>query len=113
MAKRYDPKLDKEERELLRSIERGEWKPVDNMRSEMKRYAGYARYTLQKMRKNRRVNIRLSELDIESLQKIAVEEGIPYQTLMASVLHKYVNGRIIEKFTGNSGEARRSTSRRA
>ncbi|HEX4048599.1 MAG TPA: hypothetical protein VH309_12220 [Elusimicrobiota bacterium] len=79
----------------------------------MKRYAGYARYTLQKMRKNRRVNIRLSQLDLESLQKIAVDEGIPYQTLMASVIHKYVNGRIAEKYASIGFGARSAKTRRA
>lgn len=100
MAKRFDQKLDAEERELLRSIERGEWKPVKNMRAEMKRYAGYARYTMEqrrKMRKVRRVNIRLSPDDLVGMQMKALAEGIPYQTLMASVLHKYVTGRLVEK----------------
>ncbi|HXS99885.1 MAG TPA: antitoxin [Elusimicrobiota bacterium] len=97
MAKRRPLKLDAEERELLRSLDAGEWRPVKNMHAEMKRYAGYARNTLDKIRKNRRANIRLSQWDLEHLQKKAIEEGIPYQTLMASVLHKYVTGRLVEK----------------
>ncbi len=44
-----------------------------------------------------RVNIRISRKDLEALQKRALAEGIPYQTLMASVLHKYVSGRLVEK----------------
>ncbi|MFI5348893.1 MAG: antitoxin [Elusimicrobiota bacterium] len=98
MAKRKPLKLDAEEKELLRSLDRGEWRPVKNMHAEMKRYAGYAHHTLQKMRKDRRVNIRLSQLDLERFQRIALEEGIPYQTLMTSVIHKYVNGRLTEKY---------------
>jgi predicted DNA binding CopG/RHH family protein len=97
MAKRKPIKLDAEERELLRSLDAGEWRPVKNMHAEMKRYAGYARHTLDKIRKNRRVNIRLTQWDVERFQEKAVEEGIPYQTLMASVIHKYVSGRLIEK----------------
>jgi predicted DNA binding CopG/RHH family protein len=90
-------KLDAEEREILRSYERGEWKPVKNMPVEMERYSRYAHHTLEKLRKVRRVNIRLSTVDLEGMQRRAIEEGIPYQTLMASVLHKYVTGRLVEK----------------
>ena len=90
-------KLDAEERELLRSIDRGEWKPVANQEAERKRYQAYAHYTLQKLRKVRRVNIRLTQSDLNKMQYKALEEGIPYQTLMASVLHKYVTGLLVEK----------------
>ena len=97
MAKKKSLKLDAEERELLRSLDAGEWRPVKNMENEIKRIAGYARYTLQKLKKDRRVNIRLSPDDLRGMQVRAIEEGIPYQTLMASVLHKYVTGRLVEK----------------
>ena len=101
MAKKINPfknlKLDAEERELLRSLDRGEWKPVANQEAERKRYQGYAHHTLQKLRKVRRVNIRLTQSDLNGMQHKAIEEGIPYQTLMASVLHKYVTGRLVEK----------------
>ncbi len=97
MAKRKALKLDAEERELLRSPDAGEWKPVKNMQAEMKRYASYAHHTLQKLRKTRRVNIRLTQRVLDGVQRRALEEGIPYQTLMTSILHKYVTGRLIEK----------------
>jgi len=87
-------KLDKDEQELLESVERGEWKSVKNLEAEKKRYRGYARATFAK---NRRVNIRIAEKDLDALQSKAIEEGIPYQTLMSSVLHKFVNGRLAEK----------------
>ncbi len=61
---------------------------------ELERYRQYARATFKK---DMRVNIRISRKDLEALQKRALEEGIPYQTLMASVLHKYVSGRLVEK----------------
>lgn len=86
-------KLDDEERELLGSIEGGEWESVPDLAGEISRQREYARNTLKK---DRRVNIRLSSRDLEDIQTRAVEEGIPYQTLMASVLHKYVSGRLIE-----------------
>ena len=87
-------KLDKEERELLKSVEAGEWKSVRNRKREVSRYQEYAKATF---RKDRRVNIRISGKDLEALQKRALEEGIPYQTLIASVLHKYVSGRFQER----------------
>ncbi|MFZ1402742.1 MAG: antitoxin, partial [Anaerolineae bacterium] len=57
-------------------------------------YQAYARATF---RKDRRVNIRLTEKDLVGLQLRALEEGLPYQTLMASILHKYVVGRLVEQ----------------
>jgi predicted DNA binding CopG/RHH family protein len=62
---------------------------VKNVAQEIKRHTEYARATF---RKERRVNIRISEKDLNAIQSRALEEGIPYQTLMSSVLHKYVNG---------------------
>ena len=86
-------KLDKEEQDILDSFESGEWKPVANRRQEIARHVAYARNTLAK---NRRVNIRISSKDLQDLQTIAVEDGLPYQTLMASVLHRFVSGRFVE-----------------
>ncbi len=86
-------KLDSNEREILESVERGEWKSVQGLKRERKRYAGYAAATF---RKDRRVNIRISTKDLEAIQKRALEEGMPYQTLISSLLHKYVSGRLRE-----------------
>jgi predicted DNA binding CopG/RHH family protein len=88
------PKLDDEERELLRSFEAGEWTSVPNQDEEVRRYRGYARETFKK---DRRINIRISSRDLDALQKKALVEGIPYQTLIASVLHKYAAGRLREE----------------
>ncbi len=82
-------KLEKGERDLLRSVEDGEWASVSS-KKEVARYQGYAAATFKK---DRRINIRLSTKDLVGLQKRALEEGIPYQTLAASVLHKYVERR--------------------
>ncbi|NQW24154.1 MAG: antitoxin [SAR202 cluster bacterium] len=87
-------KLDKEEKDLLDSYERDEWRPAADMESDIDRYGQYARAS---SKKDMRVNIRLSKKDLDALQKRALEEGIPYQTLMGSVLHKYVDGRLVEK----------------
>ena len=87
-------KLDKEEKELLASFERDEWAPVAGKDAETERYQAYAKATFKK---DKRVNIRISRKDLEAIQVRALEEGIPYQTLMASILHKYVSGRMVEK----------------
>jgi predicted DNA binding CopG/RHH family protein len=99
------------EQEILDSFERGEWKPVRNQKGEIARLKAAAEATLLK---NRRVNIRISSRDLEGLQARAAEEGVPYQTLMASVLHKFVSGRLVEprrRITTRSGG--RATKRRA
>ena len=87
-------RLSKEEKELLDSVERGEWKTIPNFKKEAKRVQEYARATY---RKDRRVNIRISEKDLVNLQKRAIQEGLPYQTLMSSVLHKFLSGRLVER----------------
>jgi len=83
--------LDEEERDLRISIEKGEWRSVRPTGKELQRYLKYARNTL---RKDRRINIRLPQNDLEALQTKAIDEGLPYQTLISSVLHKYVTGRL-------------------
>jgi predicted DNA binding CopG/RHH family protein len=88
--------LDREEQELLASFEAEEWQSVPTLSAEIERYRQQAQATLKK---DRRVNIRLSSGDLEAIQRRAVEEGIPYQTLMASILHKYVSGRLVEQPT--------------
>ena len=85
-------KVDADEKELLESVERGEWKSAGAKR-ERTRYARYAKATF---RKDRRLNVRLSSKDLEAIQKRALAEGLPYQTLIASVLHKYAAGRLKE-----------------
>jgi predicted DNA binding CopG/RHH family protein len=81
-------RLDPEEGTILRSYERGEWTSVRNPTREAIRLQRYARATMQK---DRRINIRISSKDLQRLQARALEEGIPYQTLISSVLHKYVS----------------------
>ena len=86
-------KLTKEEREILDSVERGEWKAAKGGKRERARYSRYAKATF---RKDRRLNIRLSSKDLEAIQKRALAEGLPYQTLISSLLHKYAAGRLRE-----------------
>jgi predicted DNA binding CopG/RHH family protein len=86
-------KSESSEKDILESVERGEWKSVGRGKRERSRYARYAKATF---RKDRRLNIRLSSKDLEAIQKRALAEGLPYQTLIASLLHKYVSGRLKE-----------------
>lgn len=86
-------KLDQEEREILDAYESGKAKPAKDAAETQKRHQNYAEAMF---RKDARINIRLSSRDLRGLQKKALAEGIPYQTLVASILHKYVEGRLHE-----------------
>jgi predicted DNA binding CopG/RHH family protein len=72
-------KLDPKEKEIVDSVERGEWRSIP----------GFATF-----REDKRVNIRISSKDLDAIQKRALEEGLPYQTLISSLLHKYASGRL-------------------
>jgi len=87
-------RLDREEVEFLESYEAGEWRTIQGWETEVKKSEEYARATFTK---DRQVNIRISPRDLEAIQKRALEEGIPDQTLIASVLHKYVSGWLVER----------------
>jgi predicted DNA binding CopG/RHH family protein len=87
-------KLDQEEQEILNAFEKGELKPVRHQAQLISRLRTAARNTIQK---DKRVNIRISSKDLNELQVLAIQDGIPYQTLMSSVLHKYASGRLKDK----------------
>jgi len=86
---------DVEDMKMLAAYKRGEFKPVKNQRA-MLAMAQQAAVNYKKS-KAARINIRLTEGDLDELKLRAEEEGIPYQTLIASVLHKYINGRLVSK----------------
>ncbi len=83
--------LDREELALLRDFERGELVGIANFESEKRRLQSKAREFLKK---DRRINIRISSRDLACPQKQAAKEGMPYQTLISSTLHKFVNGKL-------------------
>jgi len=87
-------KLTKEEQEILDSYEKGEWVPVKNLSKRKAELMKYARNTLKK---DKRLNIRISERDLTELQRKAVNEGLPYQTYISSIIHKFVSGYLLEK----------------
>ena len=86
-------KLDKEERQILKDFENGEFKRIPNLKKEKKELEHAARQTLLK---DRRINIRISSRDLERIQKRAARDGIPYQTFISGSLHKLVTGRLKE-----------------
>ena len=86
-------KLSIEEREILEAFEKGKVKRSKNAEETQKRHQEYAQAMFKK---DARINIRLPSKDLRGLQKRALAEGIPYQTLIASSLHKYLEGRLHE-----------------
>jgi predicted DNA binding CopG/RHH family protein len=86
-------KLDRDEREILTAYDQGKLISARPARAQLNAFRNAARATFIK---SRRVNIRLSPADLLDIQARAYEEGVPYQTLIASVLHKYVTGRLRE-----------------
>ncbi|MDZ4168558.1 MAG: antitoxin [Coriobacteriia bacterium] len=80
--------LNKEEKELVESYEKGDWKPIK--KEDQKVYVKAAKESISK---NKRINIRLTLKDYHDIQVKAVEEGIPYQTLISSIIHKYNKGK--------------------
>ena len=83
----FEP-LDEQEKDLMQSIEDDEWRPVENFEQQKDAAVQAARNTL---RKDKRINLRLSQKDYHQIQIKAIEENIPYQTLIASIIHKYLN----------------------
>ena len=81
--------IDQEEKDLMESLGRDEWHPVENINLEKEKVMAAARNTL---RKDKRINLRLTQKDYQQIQIRAIEEGIPYQTLISSIVHKYLNG---------------------
>ncbi|MBA7690094.1 hypothetical protein ES703_98618 [subsurface metagenome] len=87
-------RIDPEEKELMESVERGEWRSIVDLQNEIEKSQRYARETTVK---NQRMNIRISRRDLEDLKIKALEEGMPYQTLLSSIIHKYLSGKLVEK----------------
>ena len=85
--------LSSEEREILDAFEKDKLEQSGNVVATQRRHQKYA---AAMFKKDARINIRLSSKDLRGLQKRALAEGIPYQTLISSILHKYVEGRLSE-----------------
>jgi predicted DNA binding CopG/RHH family protein len=86
-------KLDAFEQDILTAYEKGELKSTSPSKAKLTKFKAAASATFLK---EKRVNIRISTPDLMDIQARALEEGLPYQTLIASVLHKFVSGRLVE-----------------
>ena len=84
-------KYDEEELEILQAWEAGSLKPVSDMAAQVKAHRAAADATFKK---DQRLNIRITSRDLRNLQARALEEGVPYQTFAASLLHKFVSGHL-------------------
>ena len=84
-------KFDAEEKEILKYFEKAK---LETNEEDIAHYQEYARDTL---RKDKRISIRISSRDLEGIQKRAIREGLPYQSLISSIIHKYVAGSLVEK----------------
>ncbi len=84
--------FDEEEKELIESFERGEWRRVDNFEEEKEKAIAAAKTTFAQ----EQINILVSKQDVNRLKIRAMEEGIPYQILVSSIIHKYLDGRLSE-----------------
>ena len=90
----YEP-LDDEERQLIKDIDNDVFVSVPNKDVETKRYASYFKNYVKNMpKKNKRIALRVANEDLEKIQKKAITSGIPYQTLISSLIRQYANGRI-------------------
>lgn len=87
-------KLDDFENEILRDFEQGNLKSIAPSKADLTKFKAAATATFLK---EKRINIRLSSPDLMDIQARALEEGMPYQTLIASILHKFVSGKFVEK----------------
>lgn len=102
------PKIDEYELEVLSALEKGQLKSVAT-KAELAKFKAAARATAIK---DRRINIRLSSGDLSDIQVKALEEGMPYQTLITSVLHKYVTGRLAERPDHDTSATRKPAAKR-
>jgi predicted DNA binding CopG/RHH family protein len=86
--------LKKDEKDLLRSYNKDEWKSSKNFKTEKRRFEEVAHNTIEK---NRDIKIQILEKDFKELQLEALKDGIPHQALISIILHKYINGKLVEK----------------
>jgi len=89
----FEP-MDDYERQLIKDLKNGEFVEIPNQEEEIRKLRSYAKYTLEKMKKDKRITIRVENEDLNLIQDKAIESGIPYQTLISSILRKFARGKI-------------------
>ncbi len=87
----FDYELDDYEKEIEAGLKKEGFKSIPNAKQEMARYKSYAKAMLEK---TKNINIRISQRDLDGVRYLAEKQGIPYQTLISSLIHQYSNGRI-------------------
>jgi len=85
--------LDEEEQEILNAFDSGKLESIPDVEHEIKKHIQIAGTSFKK---DKRINIRIANRDLSELQKLALIEGIPYQTFITSILHKFADGRYLE-----------------
>ena len=83
--------LDKEEKDILKSLENDKLKDVPHMENEIRRLSSIL---TESRKKTKNINIRLVDSDLTKIKLMAYESGLPYQTLISTILRQYVTGRI-------------------
>ncbi len=86
-------KMTKEERELMNSVENEEWVEIENFEEEKLKYEQYAAATLEK---NKKIDLEIPERVLKELKRRSIEEGLTYQSFIASILHKFITGKLVE-----------------
>ncbi len=86
--------LEADEQEILKSYKQGEWQSIKTLREDLRQYQAYAAATLAQ---SGQVSITLSDEDFKAIQRKALENGVPYQKLIADLVHQFVTGRLIER----------------
>lgn len=92
--------IEQHEADILKDFEAGEFVPVSNRQDKLKTAEKAASHF---MKRDSRINIRISSADLNMVRRIAVEEGLPYQTLLASVIHKFASGRLVDRNSDRKG----------
>lgn len=115
MKSKWRPKMTREAREFEREYERGEWKPIPRdefiwLRQQLKEAA---RETIEHRKKQSRISIRVNNADLDSIRVMAADQGIPYQTLIGSVLHRFNTGQLIDRDTLDDLALIRESKKRA
>lgn len=87
-----DIKLNKDEQEILKSYQEEEWSSVDSANELIEQYQRYAK---ESQKKDKRIDIRISSIDLLEIRKLAAREKIPYQTYVSSIIHKFINGTLV------------------
>ncbi len=87
-------KLDPYEQEIENALERGEFTEIPLTDAKKKEFIDAAKYTLERLKKDARINIRVKRSDLDSIQRKAANNGLRYQTLISAVLHHFAQGKI-------------------